>query len=478
MNLIMDMKGVLSLLLFSFILSSCDKEKSVTAIYLEPNEVTVNAGAEFQFVVITEPSDAPIPNCQWSLSPQDKGAEISNTGLFKSTNPGSFTVSVTAKENFFSASSNVIVEALPISSIRFSNDTIAIEAGNDTLLSCAIEPEYASISDVKWESSDESIAIVNDGRIEAKRAGECIITAYYEEHVTNIFVHRIEAKCICTVTPPTLERISLEENDFYFSGLGEGRIMLNVYCYPEGAICPKIQWSTSNANIVKVDEEGWLTAVSAGTCIITATSVDGKFTASYEIKVQEVKVDGIFFADDKEFEIGEGESFLLDDEYISVSPYNASNKNFKLEQISGHDVAQISSDGKSIIGLQEGVAYFKAISEEGGYTDVCKVVVLNKVVANIEVKISLSGWAVIAGCTSANLKCQVWNYNNDPIRVTGLEVLPSPGSGNSNSAYFKYNGEIEYLRSKYWLNSFQNIYQPYYILHFQYGNKVYTKKIR
>lgn len=44
------------------------------------------------------------------------------------------------------------------------------------------------------------------------------------------------------------------------------------------------------------------------------------------------------------------------------------------------------SDGKSIIGLQEGVAYFKAISEEGGYTDVCKVVVLNKVVANIEVK--------------------------------------------------------------------------------------------
>lgn len=54
----MDMKGVLSLLLFSFILSSCDKEKSVTAIYLEPNEVTVNAGAEFQFVVITEPSDA------------------------------------------------------------------------------------------------------------------------------------------------------------------------------------------------------------------------------------------------------------------------------------------------------------------------------------------------------------------------------------------------------------------------------------
>ena len=133
---------------------------------------------------------------------------------------------------------------------------------------------------------------------------------------------------------------------------------------------------------------------------------------------------------------------------------------------------------KSIIGLQEGVAYFKAISEEGGYTDVCKVVVLNKVVANIEVKISLSGWAVIAGYTSANLKCQVWNYNNDPIRVTGLEVLPSPGSGNSNSAYFKYNGEIEYLRSKYWLNSFQNIYQPYYILHFQYGNKVYTKKIK
>ena len=69
------------------------------------------------------------------------------------------------------------------------------------------------------------------------------------------------------------------------------------------------------------------------------------------------------------------------------------------------------------------------------------------------------------------------SFGGVSIRVTGL-VLPSPGSGNSNSAYFKYNGEIEYLRSKYWLNSFQNIYQPYYILHFQYGNKAYTKKIK
>lgn len=229
MNLIMNMKGVLSLLLLSFIiLSSCDKEKSVTAIYLEPNEVTVNAGDEFQFMVRTEPSDAPIPNCQWSLSPQDKGAVISNTGLFKSTTPGSFTVNVSIGENLFSASSSVIVEALPIASIQFPNDTIAIVVGCDTLLACAIEPEYASISDVKWESSNEDIAIVNNGKIEAKRVGECTITAYYEERVT---YHRIEAKCICTVTPPTLERISLEENDFHFNGLGQGSIMLNVYCY-------------------------------------------------------------------------------------------------------------------------------------------------------------------------------------------------------------------------------------------------------
>lgn len=469
-------------LMASLFFSSCEKkERVITAIHLESNNLILNAGEEYQFVVIHEPSDLPVPNYKWNLSPQEEGGEISETGLFKAIIPGHFQVEVITTDvvnpvtgNYFVSSCDVRVEALPISSIKFSNDSIAMELGKDTLLSCIIEPKYASMSDLKWKSSDESIAIVNDGRVEAKNIGQCTITAYYTSSS-----RIIEAECVCNVTPPSLDKISLEENDFYFNGIGEGSVKLNVYCYPEGSICPKLLWSTSDANVVKVDrEKGWLTAVSTGICTITATSEDGKFAASYEMEVRKVRVEGLFFADDKEFEVAEGGSIYLDKKYLYISPYNASNKNFKLEQMTGHGVAKISSDGKSIVGLQEGIAYFKATSEEGGYTDVCKVVVLDKIVANVNVEISLSGFASIAGYVTANLKCQVWNYNTESIQVTGLEVLPSSGGGNSNSAYFKYNGEIEYLRSKYWLNSFQNIYNPYYMLHFMHKGKIYTKKIK
>ena len=99
----------------------------------------------------------------------------------------------------------------------------------------------------------------------------------------------------------------------------------------------------------------------------------------------------------------------------------------------------------------------------------------DKVADNVEVYIGLSSWANIAGFVTAEVRCEVFNYNEDPILGRGLDVRPSSGGSNSNSASFAYWGYVNYGRSKYWLNNFTNIYELYYLVYFQYNNKMYTK---
>lgn len=467
---------------FCFFLSSCEKEEEkvkdpvVTAIHLDVTDLTVNAGEEYQFDVTYEPADAPTPIYKWFVSPQDTGVTISKTGLFKSIKPGNFNVKVmttdianSATDTHFSAICEVIVKSISATQIKLSSDSIAIELGKDTLLSYAVMPEYASVSDIKWKSSNENVAMVDDGKIEAVHVGKSIITVYSDKDPM------VKADCIFNVLAPPLESISIDKKRT-FEGVRINE-RLDVVYYPEEAEKPKLVWSSSNNNVAVVASDGTITTKGMGTCNIMVTTADGKHSAICEVEVLAVKVKDMYFVGDKEFEVSIGKTTYYWDMYLHFEPENATNQNFTIEQLSGFDVAVVSSDGKRIKGLKEGIATFRAKAEDGRYMDVCSVKVIDEVVKNVNVSITLSSWANIAGFVTAQVKCSVFNLNEDPILVTGLEVRPSPGGGNSSSASFAYHGYIDHLKSKYWLNSFSNIYEPYYLVHFQYNNKMYTIRV-
>ncbi|KHF27390.1 Bacterial Ig-like domain (group 2) [Paenibacillus sp. P1XP2] len=54
---------------------------------------------------------------------------------------------------------------------------------------------------------------------------------------------------------------------------------------PENATNPKIAWSTSDARLATVDDQGTVTAAGEGTAVITAQTDDGHFEASSRITV-------------------------------------------------------------------------------------------------------------------------------------------------------------------------------------------------
>lgn len=150
---------------------------------------------------------------------------------------------------------------------------MALEKGDTTQLSIEYDAgdaseeaiaEAANKLELVWESSDEEVATVDEtGLVTAVDAGEADITVSVKDgnlsstcHITvNITATGIEAPADMT----------LEIN-------GEAAKSLEVKTVPEDATNVKLTYTSSDENVATVDENGMVTAVGNGECVITTTA--------------------------------------------------------------------------------------------------------------------------------------------------------------------------------------------------------------
>lgn len=142
---------------------------------------------------------------------------------------------------------------------------------------------------------------------------------------------------------------------------------------PSNADNKKIIWSSSNASIASV-KEGVVTAIKAGTTVITAKSDDGGKTATCAITV----VEKVFPVESVSLnktvvQIEEGDELTLT---ATIAPVNATNKNI-IWTSSDESVAKVN-DGK-VTALKIGSATITVKTEEGNKTATCAVTVVEKV---------------------------------------------------------------------------------------------------
>ena len=69
-----------------------------------------------------------------------------------------------------------ISEIIPVNSVRLSDTAVELKVGEKKVVGVTIEPINATFTDVVWESSDESVAIVENGAITGISAGEAKVT--------------------------------------------------------------------------------------------------------------------------------------------------------------------------------------------------------------------------------------------------------------------------------------------------------------
>ena len=120
-----------------------------------------------------------------------------------------------------------------------------------------------------WTSADEQIATVYNGTIKGISPGETVITCSAELADGKQISCALNAS---VVIPVRTIRIGTKANTSV--RVGE-KLAIDYTVLPANATVKSLTWESSDTNIATVDNDGIVTAVSAGKVIITASSNDG-----------------------------------------------------------------------------------------------------------------------------------------------------------------------------------------------------------
>ncbi|MCR5450729.1 MAG: leucine-rich repeat protein [Solobacterium sp.] len=234
-------------------------------------------------------------------------------------------------------------------------ESILIEKGQTYQLEYVIEPEDALNQNVTWSSSDNKVASVDEnGLVTGLSNGTATITITTEDgdHSASI-----EVAVVVKVKGITLsdDQISIAIRDQY---------ELTAVIEPEDAYNQTVLWSSSDEDVVTVDENGIVTAVSEGTAVITAETKDGGYTDTCTVTSYTVFAEGITVNDEEsvsELEFGRNGTIK-----ITFEPSNTTNQ--KLGWSSSDEKIAVVDENGIITAVGEGSVTITATSEDGGFT--------------------------------------------------------------------------------------------------------------
>ncbi len=283
-----------------------------------------------------------------------------------------------------------------VAEVHLNSNHLSMSVGQQATLIATVLPENARNKKVIWGSSDEKILTVKDGVVKAISKGSANITVTTDEGGFTA-VCQIQVKE--TVTPVTGVTLSEASHE-----LTEGETFtLTASVIPSNATNKKYTYTSSNSTVARVNDKGVVTACSGGSVLITVTTEDGGFTRScyVTVKAKPVAVTGISL-NQKTVTMAETESLKL---YATVLPENAANQNITW---ASSDSSIVKVENGTITALKAGNSTITVKTEEGGFTDTCKVTVV-------------SGNMPVSGVTLSHTYLQMKAGENQTVTAT---VLP------------------------------------------------------
>ena len=294
----------------------------------------------------------------------------------------------------------------PVTGIRLDKTSVTLNTTDTYSLIANVNPTDASNKSVTWSSSDAAIATVNDnGVVTGIKAGTAIITV---ATVDGDFT----ATCAVTVLQP-VTGISLDRTAVTLNTTETYTLVANVN--PVDASNKSVTWSSSDAAIATVDENGVVTGIKAGTATITVTTVDGNFTATCAVAVLQ-PVTGISL-DKMSVTLNTTDTYTL---IVNVDPIDASNKSVTWSS-SDATIATVDEKGV-VIGIKAGTATITATTADGNFTATCVVTVLQPVTGvrldKTEVTLNIAESTVLQATVlpaDASNQAVEWSSSNDDI---------------------------------------------------------------
>ena len=238
----------------------------VTGVEVNPSTITLEEKESFTLGVTVIPETATDKTVKWSSS--DMGIVAVQDGLIKAISQGTAIVTATANDGSGASGHCIVtvVEAgVAVKGVKLSPDELNLAIGDKATLTAEVEPSDAANKNVIWFSSDESVATVNDGEVEAIAEGEATITVktVYGGHTATCKVH---------VSTEVVQATDIYfEQDHYSVTKGES-IQLTVSCVPDDARSPELKWSSDDTKVATVSSAGLVTGKNYGVAVIKAES--------------------------------------------------------------------------------------------------------------------------------------------------------------------------------------------------------------
>ena len=346
-------------------------EAKVSEVRVNRTEFTVNVNeGELAAYVTMLPTSAADVREIWSSSDEEI-AIVDNEGWVIGKKEGDCTITVKSVDNpdAFAEITCHVIDTQTVRSIKITRDKFTLKPGySDLAAYVTMLPTTAFDMREVWSSSNEEIAIVdNEGWVTAKKPGNAIITVQSlsnpavfanilltvtEETTTTAPPATIETTTTTTITTTTeiatttttataeINSIKFKESELTLT-VGEQKTP-EVEITPEAAQNNTLTWISSEESIAKVDENGKITAVGTGSCIITVSSTSNAAVRANLIltvkpvgKVTDIKL-SIY-----DFKLSVGDRAIS---IVTMYPQDAENKD-ELWVSSNTDIATVDSYG-------------------------------------------------------------------------------------------------------------------------------------
>lgn len=331
---------------------------------------------------------------------------------------------------------------------------------------------YPNCEGCESYESYEVGTIDQNGLFTAIRDGEAYVTVFTLEDYDPVTYKSYDATCKVTVLPIEATSLTLNKTEEIMN-IGE-TISLEAKIEPENTTHKDVKWESNNPNIVSVrnDEvfggKAVVTALQEGEAIITASV--GSITATCKITVNPTKLEGISF-DQAEKTVKEGESFVLTPVF---TPENASNKKV-IWTSSNQSIATVDQEGK-VSTHSFGECIIKAISEDGGFEAICKVIVLEPTIEEA-IKVNIYGsYTSFNGFVTGDITAAFYNNSSKTVEVTDFTVYDT----RTNKIIFQQEncGLAEKEKPIRYNLKFSGVYKPLFLWHYHHSGKSYTCEYR
>ena len=253
-------------------------ENPVTEISISDLFEPLSVGDLAQLEVITEPYDY-VGRIIWKSSDTSVLRVLSN-GMVAAVGQGKAVI--TASVGSASASLPITVSAKQpsesdLTGVSLDRYTLTLYAGEEAeQLTATLKPEGTEAT-IRWTSSNQTAATVSqDGKVTPLSAGVTVVTAAAGDY---------RASCIVTVQPKRVRVTGIRFDEPTHTLMMGSTVTLQPIIAPDDATVKNLTWVSSDEQTATVSRTGIVTALSVGETTITATTVDGGYSAEIKIIV-------------------------------------------------------------------------------------------------------------------------------------------------------------------------------------------------